>query len=96
MVSLCILVLPLAAQNASLTGTVKDQQGGAMPNVSITITSQETGVAMATRTDAGGNYEFPTVKPGILQSTGRAEGIPDFRRKPASCWRWTIECAWIR
>ena len=32
-VFLFALTLPLAAQNASLVGTVKDQQGGAMANV---------------------------------------------------------------
>src|SRR6266849_5184407 len=58
------LALPLAAQNASLVGTVKDQQEAAMPNVNVTLTSVDTGVSLTTKTDAAGLYEFPFVKPG--------------------------------
>ena len=62
---LCVIfaALPLAAQNASLAGTVKDQQGGVIPNAAITLTSPDTGVSQPSRTDSSGNFEFPTVRP---------------------------------
>src|SRR4051812_26908315 len=62
---LCLILsaLPLAAQNASLAGTVKDQQGGVIPNAAVTLTSAETGVSQAITADSSGNFEFPTVRP---------------------------------
>ena len=51
---LCLIfaALPLAAQNASLVGTVKDQQGGVIPNATVTLTSQDTGVSQTTVADS--------------------------------------------
>ena len=60
---LIFTVLPLAAQNASLAGTVKDQQGGYIPNASVALTSADTGVTQAVTADSSGNFEFPTVRP---------------------------------
>src|ERR1051326_5797666 len=77
-VFLLISALPLAAQNAALVGTVRDQQGGAMPNVTVTVTSTETGVSMSTSTDATGNYEFPTVKPGTYRVRVEQKGFQTF------------------
>ena len=71
-------VLPLAAQNAALVGTVKDQQGGAMPNVAVTLTSLETGVSLTTNTDAGGGFEFPTVRPGSYRVKVEQKGFQTF------------------
>jgi hypothetical protein len=77
-VFLVLLALPLTAQNASLVGTVKDQQGGAMPNVAVTLTSTGTGLKQTTRTDTGGNYEFPTVKPGTYEVRAEQAGFRTF------------------
>jgi hypothetical protein len=77
-VCLFLLVLPLAAQYASLVGTVKDQQGGAMPNVTVTLTSQGTGVSMTTRTESDGNFEFPTVRPGTYKVRAEQKGFQTF------------------
>jgi hypothetical protein len=62
---LCLILsaLPLAAQNASLAGTVKDQQGGVIPNAAVTLTSADTGVSQDITADNSGNFEFPTVRP---------------------------------
>src|SRR5690348_12805063 len=77
-VYLFLLALPLAAQYASLVGTVKDQQGGAMPSVAVTLTSQTTGVSMSTRTDNEGNFEFPTVRPGTYKIRAEQKGFQTF------------------
>src|SRR5437868_10357026 len=77
-VFLFLLALPLAAQYASLSGTVKDQQGGAMPNVAITLTSQDTGVSITSKTDPGGNFEFPAVKPGSYKVRAEQTGFQTF------------------
>ena len=76
--TLFLAALPLIAQNASLVGTVKDQQGGAVPSATITLTSQDTGVSQTTVTDTGGNYEFPTVRPGTYQLKAGQKGFQTF------------------
>src|SRR5690349_4889081 len=69
---------PLAAQNASLVGTVHDQQGGSIPNASITLTATETGVSQATKTDSEGNYEFPAVRPAIYKVKAEQKGFQTY------------------
>ncbi len=64
-ITLVLLAAPLAAQEAALTGTVKDAKDAVIPGVSLTITQNETGVALSTKSDSVGNYEFPFVKPGV-------------------------------
>jgi hypothetical protein len=77
---LCLmaLALPLAAQNAALAGTAKDPQNAAMPGVTVTLTNLDTGVALATETDATGNYEFPFVKPGRYSLKAEQKGFQTF------------------
>src|SRR6266481_2927358 len=78
---LCLLfalALPLAAQNASLVGTIKDQQDAAIPNVTVTLTSVDTGVVMTTKTDAAGYYEFPFVRPGNYTVKAEQTGFKTF------------------
>src|SRR5258706_6280706 len=77
---LFVLALPLAAQNASLVGTVKDQQDAAMPNVTVTLTSVDTGVSLTTRTDGAGVYEFPFVKPGNYTLKAEQTGFKTFKQ----------------
>jgi hypothetical protein len=74
-VFLLLLAFPLAAQNASLVGTVKDPQGGAMANVAVTLTGLDTGTSLATTTDTGGNYEFPVVRPGNYKLKAEQKGF---------------------
>ena len=65
------LSVPLAAQNASLVGTVKDPQGALVPRATVSLTNSETGVAQSTLTDDSGNFEFSVVRPGSYE-IGRA------------------------
>lgn len=61
---LFVSLLPLFAQNASVTGTVTDPQQAAVPNAVVTLSNDATGVTVRATTDADGNYEFPFVQPG--------------------------------
>jgi hypothetical protein len=63
-VFLLVGVAPLAAQNASVLGTVRDAQEAVIPNATVTVTNLDTGVTQVTRTDSSGNYEFPQMRPG--------------------------------
>ena len=75
---LTLLTLPLAAQNATLTGAVKDPRDAAMPSVSLTITNNDTGVALSTKSDSAGEYEFPFIKPGSYRLQAEQSGFKTF------------------
>src|SRR5215510_6471543 len=77
-VFLALTAFPLSAQNASLAGTVKDQQSGAVPSATITLTSRDTGVSQTTVCDGGGNFEFPTVRPGTYRLKAEQKGFQTF------------------
>jgi outer membrane receptor protein involved in Fe transport len=69
---LLMVGLPDAATTAALAqgsagqieGTVRDEQGGAMPGVSLTLRNQATGVARTIVADAEGRYLFAALPPG--------------------------------
>src|SRR5262245_52972816 len=61
---LLLSFLPLAAQSASIAGTVSDPQQAQIPNVSVFLTNVEMGIALRANTDVQGNYEFGFVRPG--------------------------------
>jgi hypothetical protein len=58
------IVLPIAAQTASVVGAITDPQQAPVPNVAVTLTNSDTGVSSRAASDATGNYEFPFVRPG--------------------------------
>ena len=74
--------LPLAAQNAALTGTIKDVQGAVIPNVKITLSNIDTGVDQISNADGSGNYEFPTVRPGNYSLKAEQSGFKSYLQSP--------------
>ncbi len=72
-VALCALVgawllavgAPLQAQttSASVSGSVKDSQGGALPGAAVTLTSRTQGSTLSAQTDSEGRFVFPIVRP---------------------------------
>lgn len=72
-------LVPAAAQEyrATLTGQVKDGQGGVLPGVTVTATHADTGTRSEGVTDGSGNYTFSFLPPGGYTVTAELEG---FRR----------------
>ena len=65
---LCLAVvisLPLRAQvtGATLSGTITDAQGGAIPNANISAKNVPTGISTDTTTNATGTYSIPNLNP---------------------------------
>ncbi len=79
--SLAILAVaaafPLAAQigGGSIVGTVKDPTGAAVPDVQVTVHSQETNEERTANTNSDGYYEFPLLPAGHYRLTAVAKGF---------------------
>src|SRR5438876_694701 len=77
-VVLCILTSgPLRAQvsGATLSGTVADAEGAAVPNAKVSVTNIATGVAGAATTNSVGAYTVPNLNAGDYQVSASAPGF---------------------
>src|SRR6266705_3083350 len=56
---------PIQAQttSASVSGSVKDSQGGALPGAAVTLTSRTQGSTLSAQTDSEGRFVFAIVRP---------------------------------
>jgi hypothetical protein len=63
--------------DANLTGTVLDSSGAAIPNATVQLSSEATGVQLATTTDASGSYRFLNVLTGRYTLAASAAGFTD-------------------
>src|SRR5258706_11236957 len=70
-------VVPAAAQfdRGSISGTIKDQQGGVMPGVTVTATNTKTQQPRITTTDSSGFYVFPNLLPGQYDIGAELQGF---------------------
>src|SRR5207237_10292488 len=76
---LFVLRLPSADAQVKSTGavlgTAKDASGGVIAGARVTLKNADTGVSMATETNATGDYSFPVVPVGQYELTGGASGV---------------------
>lgn len=80
-----LLTLSTAARVAaqgegSLRGSVKDQQGGAMPGVTVTATSAGLMGAKTAVTDSKGDYRLINLPPGTYTLRAEIAGFAPYRR----------------
>lgn len=74
-------VTQVAAQgDGSLRGTVKDEQGGAMPGVTVTATSPGLMGAVTSVTDKTGGYRLINLPPGTYSLRAEIAGFAPYRR----------------
>ncbi|MFN0122627.1 MAG: carboxypeptidase-like regulatory domain-containing protein, partial [Blastocatellia bacterium] len=59
----------------TLRGTVRDAQGAVVPGADVTISNQETGVAITLATNSDGSYVAPQLSPGTYKITIRKSGF---------------------
>jgi hypothetical protein len=74
---LCLAVAGALAQETrgTIAGRVVDEQGGAMPGVSVTITNVDTNVSTSLTTNSTGYYEAPLLLPGNYRVTAELTGF---------------------
>src|SRR5437867_1952781 len=73
--------LPAQATFGSVTGTVTDPAGAVVPNASVQVTNQETGLAKSVASDSFGNYEVTHLNPGLYSVTTQAPGFKKFEHR---------------
>jgi hypothetical protein len=81
---LMLAALPAAARaqttSASVTGTVQDAQGGALPGVAVTLTSRTQGNTATATTDAEGRFVFAIVRPDTYTLAAELQGFKKLER----------------
>ncbi len=65
----------------TITGTVTDAQGAAVPNAKVTIVEDTTRVSYDTQTNASGSYTRPLLNPGTYTVTVEAAGFQKAEQK---------------
>ena len=68
-------VIHAQVAGATLSGTVTDPSGSAVPNATVEIKAVATGVVRTITTDAAGFYTAPNLLPGVYEVTGSASGF---------------------
>ena len=74
---------PAVAQeaNATITGTVADEQGQVLPGATVTLINENTKTARSTVSDARGDFRFPTLLPGTYTVKVEMQGFKTFERR---------------
>ena len=75
-VTLFLLVTVWAcAQTGTIVGTVTDSSGAVVPNVAVTLVSQDTGLTRKTTSNQSGNYLAPLLPVGRFSITAEMTGF---------------------
>ena len=85
---LLVLLVSLASRAAfaqvdmgSVSGVIRDPSNAAIPNATVTLTNEGTGIAVSTVTGPEGQYSFNLVKVGSYFVTASANGFQSVQRK---------------
>jgi hypothetical protein len=84
MVFLALFAVAQVATAQVTTGTIRglitDQTGALIPNATVVVQEQNTGVRIETKTSEDGQYTAPLLKPGVYSVSAQAEGFSPSRR----------------
>ncbi len=80
LVALALFVAPRAwaQDNASITGTATDASGAVVPNATITLTNNGTGVVREATVNSVGAFHFGNIGAGTYTMTATAAGFQKF------------------
>jgi hypothetical protein len=79
-VALCLSPVPAGAQAlyGSVTGTVSDDSGAAIPGATVTVVNEGTGLAFDTVTDETGTYTVRNVAGGVYTMRASLQGFKEY------------------
>lgn len=60
---------------ATISGVLKDQSGGVLPGVDVTVRNLDTGATRSVVTDANGSFTIPGLPPGTYESRAELQGF---------------------
>src|SRR5687767_6188191 len=69
-----------AGSTAQITGTVRDQSGGVLPGVDVTVTQTETGFTRSAVTDENGNYTLTSLPIGPYRLQAMLSGFRTYQQ----------------
>ncbi len=69
------LAASAAAQNAQITGIVKDSSGGIIPGATVTARNVDTGLSRVGVTDGAGEFRLPSLPPGRYSLSAELSGF---------------------
>src|SRR5262245_50987057 len=69
------------AQNAQVTGTLKDASGGVLPGATVTARNEETGLTRTAVSESAGEYRLPALPPGRYTVTVDLQGFTTENRQ---------------
>jgi hypothetical protein len=72
---LCALALQAQTPLGTVTGLATDASSSAVPNASVTLTNNDTGVKRTGSTNDSGVYSFPNLQPGTYRLGAGAKGF---------------------
>ena len=87
---LCLIAMltgsPVSAQSTfgSLSGTVTDSSGSAIPDAQVVLTSLATGASQTLTTGGDGLYTFVNLNPGDYRLEVQKDGFKHYRREPVT------------
>jgi carboxypeptidase family protein len=70
--------------NATISGTVSDPSGGAVPGADMTLKTLGTGAIASTTSGPDGLYAFPNLAPGMYELTVAAKGFREYKQRGLS------------
>ncbi len=76
----CLALVTWAGVGGSISGSVKDSSGAAIPQATVTATNTSTGVQQATATDDRGSYSFLSLSVGHYDIEVTHAGFKPYRR----------------
>jgi len=81
--ALLLLVSGATAQEfrATISGTIVDSSGAAIPGVTVTATETRTGARSVVVSDASGQYVAPFLAPGDYDLTAELSGFKQYTRR---------------
>lgn len=80
MLALLIYLVAVQLQLSTITGTVVDDSGGAMPGVTLQLTDPLGAMVASTATDSAGRFRLAGVAPGRYQLRGSMPGFMSIAR----------------